>query len=115
MVGLRLPIIDVIGPEDVLDLMGDLILGSITDELVHSTVSADIALQCIDKLLTRPHWVGVRNQRLFPNKKLWHCYTTINSRGIRINSVCGNSFMSPGDIKGRIPELEMPFQGEGGN
>ena len=27
VVGLRLPIIDVIGPEDVLDLVGDLILG----------------------------------------------------------------------------------------
>ena len=30
-VGIRLPIIDVIGPEDVLDLVGDLILGLITD------------------------------------------------------------------------------------
>ena len=52
VVGLTLPIIDVIGPEDVLDLVGDHILCSITDSLVHRNVSADIGLQCIDKLFT---------------------------------------------------------------
>ena len=49
MVGLRLPIIDVIGPDYVLDLVGDLILGCITHYLVHSTVTLDIVFQ---KVLT---------------------------------------------------------------
>ena len=52
----RLPITDVVGPEDVLDLVGDLIFGQITDKLVHSTASMNIVFQSVDKLLSRPHW-----------------------------------------------------------
>ena len=83
--------------------------------LVHSTTSMYIVFQSVDKLLTRPHWVDVRNQRVFPNKTLCQFDSTVNSSGIRVDCVCGNSFMPPGDIEGRAPGLEVPFHGEGAN
>ena len=87
MVWFRLPIIDVVGPEDVLDLVGDLRFGRITDYLVHSTASTNIVVQSVDKLFPRPHWVDVRNQRFFPNKKLGLFDSIINSWGIRVDCV----------------------------
>ena len=52
VVGLRLPIIDVVRPENLLDLVGDLILGGITDELVHSTIlSSNVLTKCLPDLI----------------------------------------------------------------
>ena len=113
VIGFRLPITDVVGPEDVLDLVGDLNFGLITDKLVHSTTYMDVVFQSIDKLLTRPHGVDGRNQRLFPNRELCLFNPTIHSWGIRINSICSSCFMFPWGIEGRVPGLEMLFRGEG--
>ena len=53
-----------------------------------------------------------RNQRFFTNKKLCHFCTTINSWCIIINSVGGNSFMTPGDFESRVPGHEVLFIGK---
>ena len=108
---LVLPVIDVVGPEDVLDLVRDLNFGSITDELVHSTTSMDIVFQSIDKLLSRPHRVDIRDQRLFTNKKLGLSNTTVHSRVVRVDYICGNCLMSSWDIESWVPGLEVPFHG----
>ena len=39
----------------------------------------------------------------------------VHSRSVRVDSVCGNRLMSPWDIEGRIPGLQVPFHGVGSN
>ena len=115
VVGFRLKISDVVGPEDVLDLVGDLIFERITDELVHSTMSTNIVFQSIDKLLPRPHRVDIRDQRLFTSQKLYLFNTAVHSRGVRVDCACCNCLMSPWDIEGWVSGLEVPFHVVGAN
>ena len=72
-------------------------------------LSSKVLRNCLPDLMG----VDVRNQGLFPNKELFLFNPTIHSWGIRINSICSNCFMSPGDIEDRVPGLEMLFNGEG--
>ena len=103
LVRFRLPVTNVVCFEEILDLVGDLMFGWITDKLVHGTASTDIILQSIDELLARPHWVHVRDQRFLSNKELCLFNPTVYCWGVRVHCIYGNSFMSSWDIQGRFP------------
>ena len=64
----------------------------------------DIVFQSIDKLLARPHWVYIRYQRFLTNKELCLFNTTVHSRGVRVDCVCGDD---SSDNKSVI-EIEPP-------
>ena len=81
LVRFRLPVTNVVCSEEILDLVGDLMFGWITDKLVHGTASTDIILQSIDELLPRPHWVHVRDQDSFPTKSC-ACLTPLSTAGV---------------------------------
>ena len=46
-----LPLTDVVGPDDALHLVGDVILDCITDKLVHSTASTELSSKVLTNCL----------------------------------------------------------------
>jgi hypothetical protein len=107
MVWLTLPIRDTIGTKDVLNFLGNLNLGSVTEESIHSSPSAYVILQCMEKIRVLLHAIPISEQRFAADKNLSYSSTIIHSRCIRVHSVSGNSFIAPMNIESREARLEV--------
>jgi len=97
---LALPIIiEVTSLPDLLDLVADFDLGSITDELSRSSPSPDLILQSVDELPICFNGINISYKRLHTNKNLGNGGTRVYSWGIQINGVHGNWLIPPVNIE----------------
>ena len=82
IMGLTLPIIDAVSPQDFLDLVTDFHLGSIAYELSGSSPSPDLVFQSVDELPISLNGIDISDKGLHTNKNLGYGGTRVNSWGI---------------------------------
>ena len=102
-----LPVFNAVGTENIMDLLGDFTLSSITDQLVHSTTLPNLVFQGVDELTVSLHAIDICNQRLGANKELSTLRSVVNGSNIRKDSICSNRFVSTSDISSRESGFKM--------
>jgi hypothetical protein len=95
-----LPIANNEGPEDILDSSADFILGMVTNKLGGGSTVSNNILQRVDKCFFGSQGLYITNSGGQAIKKLGNCHTRVNSRNIRVHSVCSKCFITPMDIQG---------------
>ena len=117
IVGLRLPVIDTVHPEQVLGSPMELGFGIVTHETNRGTGGTDSILQGLRDLLLRSHWVPQNMSCLHANIDLHHSGTSmsrdsiISSWGVTEEGISGNPFIPAPDIGCREPGLEVLSEG----
>ena len=101
LMGFTLPISDDQVAEDVLDATADLHLGTVTDKPRGCTTTTDDILEGVDKSFLGFQGVDITNSGCEADKELGNRYARVNRRGIRVDGVGGNGFITPMDIEGR--------------
>ena len=82
MVGLRMPIYDVICPKSVHDLIRDLSVGRITEEFIHCSSPPDIILQGCWQIASLFSW-DKHQQLNYPlPTNTWACLTPLSTAGV---------------------------------
>ena len=66
---------------------------------VNFTPVFDVIIKCVDELFLPLDAISITHQSILANKELCHGTSIINSRGVTENGVCGNRFISSGDIE----------------
>ena len=62
-------------------------------------IFTDVVFDSVDKLFLYLHPVDVGDKRIGANKDLSAGLTTINSRGVRIDGICGDKFITSFQVK----------------
>jgi hypothetical protein len=106
LMGFTLPIGNVEGMKDVLNLLTDFNLGTVRNELSRSTTASNVILQSIDKLLVSLHAFNITNKGLGTDEKLHIRVTTVNGWSIGVNSIGSNGLIAAMDIDGRVKRFE---------
>jgi len=111
-----LPIIDAVSMQDLLDLVADFHLGTVTDELSWGSSCPDLIFQGIDELPFSFNGINIGYEGFHTNKNLSNGGTRVNSWGIRVDGVHGNGLISLVDIQSRergfVPLFEEGAHGE---
>ena len=95
--------------EVISDSLGDFIFASITDEGIHGSPFSDVVRESVDELFGRFHAIGITDKSITATEELGHGGTIINSRSVRKDGVCCNSFTASGDVENRIARLKVLF------
>ena len=93
LVGLALPVADAKGMQNVLNLVANLNLCTVTDQLVHDSLFTDVIFESVDKLLVCLHPIDISYQGLCTNKELGGSSTRVNSGSIRENRISSDWFV----------------------
>jgi hypothetical protein len=105
-----LPIQDAEVTQDILNLLTDFNLRTVTDELVGGTTASDIVFKGINKLALRLHTLDVSDKGGGADKDLSAGLPAIDSGCVRENSVGGDGLVTTVDIESRIRRLVTLLQ-----
>jgi hypothetical protein len=94
LVSFNLPTANEKGTKDILDLLADFNLGSVTDQFGRSTMLMDVVFKSVNKLLVRLHAINISEEGLSTNKDLSTGGSIINSWNISIDSISGHRFIT---------------------
>ena len=83
--GFQLPIFNEQGMKNIACLPTDLNLSSITDKSIHRSMTSDVILQRVHKLLLCCHPIGIKNDTVVTNKDLSGCLPTIDSWRVQLD------------------------------
>ena len=79
----------------------------VTDEFGGSTAFPNDVLKHVDKLFLSLHGEGIADGGFRTNAQLCNHCSIIDGRCIRAECICGNCFISPGNVESRIGGLEQ--------
>jgi hypothetical protein len=102
-VGLRLEVLDAENVENINDTLTDLSLSTVTDEHVHGAILANMVHESGHILfISGAQAFGTCESQLPPHKELGDNRAIVHSKNRAVDSVGGNWFIAPWEIKGRI-------------
>ena len=96
-----LPITDEIVAKDVQDVIAGFDLSTITNELIHSTMSSDRITKSMYELLACLHAIDTSVERIETGIKLGANRTIIHVRGVGVKGIGSDSFITTLDITSR--------------